>query len=98
MLKSETTQLNELNVYFTLKFYVEAREGRYYDLNSKQAHRNPKTKQMEYDNCVRSYISEIVENAHRLPSEWLEVINNNNVNYIELAYILLKEIDIKERL
>lgn len=31
MIRNEVTQLDELNVYFTLKFYVEAREGRYYD-------------------------------------------------------------------
>lgn len=98
MIKNEVTPLNELNVYFTLEFYVEAREGRYYDSNSREAHRNPKSKQMEYDNYVSSYISQIIKNAHRLPSEWQEVINNNNVSHIELAYIILKEVDIKERL
>ncbi|MFG0934782.1 hypothetical protein ACF91D_29425 [Staphylococcus sp. 231237_7MaSpsaltlick] len=99
MIRNEVTQLNEPNVYFTLEFYVEAREGRYYDSNSRKAHRNPKTRQMEYDNYVRSYISQIIKNAHRLPSEWQEVIkNNNNVSYIELAYIILEKVDIKERL
>lgn len=96
MIKKEVTKLNELEVYLTLEFYVEAREGRYYDSNSKTSHRDPKTKQMEYDNYVRSYISQIIKNAHRLPVKWQEVINNNSADYIELAYIILREIDIKE--
>lgn len=96
MINKEVTKLNEVKVYLTLEFYVEAREGRYYDSNSSKSHINPKFKKEEYDNYVRSYISQIIKNAHRLSDKWQEVINNNSVDYIELAYIILREIDIKE--
>ncbi|OEK60616.1 hypothetical protein [Staphylococcus equorum] len=48
---------------------------------------------------VRSYVAQIKKNIHRLPNVWQEVINNNShLNNIDLAYAILREIDIRERL
>lgn len=45
------------------------------------------------------YVAQIKKNIHRLPNVWQEVINNNShLNNIDLAYAILREIDIRERL
>lgn len=101
MNKQAVNPLKEVNTYFTLEFYVEAREGRYYNPNKwiGLSHRDPKGYQTEYDNYVRSYVAQIKKNIHRLPNVWQEVINNNShLNNIDLAYAILREIDIRERL
>lgn len=101
MNKQAVNPLKEVNTYFTLEFYVEAREGRYYNSNKRigLSPRDPKGYQMEYDDYVRSYVAQIKKNIHRLPNAWKEVVyNNSNLDNIDLAYAILKEIDIRDRL